>query len=388
VVNRQVTADVALVLLCGACGLTAVAQDQLPGGLEPPEWASVAFGAAGLGAIFWRRRWPLPFAVAAIAFAAVAPLANYLPLVGVFTVAVLRGWPATLTVSALAAGAGAVGLWWKVDDAELLPALIVASVVLTVAAAGWGLFIGARRQLLGSLRERAERAEAEQAERALRARMDERRRIAREMHDALGHRLSLLSVHAGALELRRDLTAQTVERTATILRETAHAALADLREIVLVLREPPTADPDGSPLDGPQPRLGDLPELVAQSCAAGTAVTLDLDPALYPSPPPDRVASSAYRVVQEGLTNARRHAPGAAVRVMVSGRQGVGLTVQVTTEPAVRARPVGRGSGTGLIGLSERLDLLGGTLEHAPGTGGGHRLAAHIPWPDEGEEQT
>ncbi|WP_433555567.1 sensor histidine kinase [Pseudonocardia xinjiangensis] len=386
-VNRQVRADVALALLCGACGLTAAAQDQLPGGVEPAEWASIAVGVAGLGTVFWRRRWPVPFAVAAIAFAAVAPLANYLPLVGVFTVAALRGWPATPAVVALSAGAGAVRLWWVVDVPELLPPLIVASVVLVAAAAGWGLFIGARQQLLMSLRERAERAEAEQAERALRARADERRRIAREMHDALGHRLSLLSVHAGALELRRDLTAQTVERTATVLRETAHAALADLREIVLLLREPPTTDLEGPPLDGPQPRLGDLPDLVAQSRAAGTAVVLDLDPALHSSPPPDRVASSAYRVVQEGLTNARRHAPGASVRVEVSGRQGEGLTVEVTTEPASPARPVTQGSGTGLIGLSERLDLIGGTLEHAAGTDGGHRLAAHIPWPGAGRER-
>lgn len=360
-------------------GLLGVWSDVVPGGVDAGEAFGLVLGAAALASIFWRRRWPELFTVAAVLAGAWSPLAGYVGLVGVYTVAVHRRWPTTVAVSGMTMALSAVSLRFEVRDPSLYLPLVVAAVTLTVAAAAWGMYVSARRELLASLRERAERAEAEQALRAERARTAERRRIAREMHDVLGHRLSLLSVHAGALELRADLPAEAVTRTAGMLRETARAAMDDLREIVLVLREP-AGEPGDDAADGPQPRLADVPDLVAQSRDAGAVV--DLTNGVPAATPPEHLGRTAYRVVQEGLTNARRHAAGAPVSVEVSGRPGTELSVRVVSGPATRrTRPAERGSGTGLVGLRERVALAGGELAHGMDGAGRHVLSARMPWP-------
>ncbi len=171
-------------------------------------------------------------------------------------------------------------------------------------AIGWGLFVRARRELVRSLRELADRAGDE-------ARAAERRRIAREMHDVLAHRLSLLSVHAGALEFRPDAPAEEVAEAAGVIRENARAALDELRGVIGVLRE----DGGESLTEPPQPTLADLAALVEESRAAGMRVTASIE--LGDAAPPAAVGRTAYRIVQEGLTNARKHAPGAAVTLTV-----------------------------------------------------------------------
>ena len=135
-------------------------------------------------------------------------------------------------------------------------------VVITLAVLAWGMFVRARRQLIVSLRDRAERAEAEQQLRVAQARQLERTRIAREMHDVLAHRISLLSLHAGALEFRPDAPPEEVARAAGVIRASAHDALQDLREVIGVLRAETTGE--ATHRSRPQPTLADLPALVAR----------------------------------------------------------------------------------------------------------------------------
>jgi signal transduction histidine kinase len=226
-------------------------------------------------------------------------------------------------------------------------------VLMTGVVLGWGLFVRARRELVRSLRAQADRAAEE-------ARAAERRRIAREMHDVLAHRLSLLSVHAGALEFHPDASAEEVAEAAGVIRRSAKAALEELRSVVGVLRE----DSGESLTQAPQPTLADLAALVEESRGAGMRVTacIELDDA---APPPATVGRTAYRIVQEGLTNARKHAPGAAVSLTVRAL-GEDLQVEVRSlaPVAVAAATPPPGTGTGLIGLAERVWIAGGTLEH------------------------
>jgi signal transduction histidine kinase len=250
----------------------------------------------------------------------------------------------------------------------------------------WGMVIRARRQLVVSLRDRAERAEAEQQLRVAQARALERTRIAREMHDVLAHRISLLSLHAGALEIRPDAAPAEVAGAAGVIRASAHRALQDLREVIGVLRE--DTDSEAAP-ERPQPTLDGLGALADESRAAGMSVTLDIrvDPAAVP----DGTGRTAYRIVQEGLTNARKHAPGTAVGVAVTGGAGDGLTVEVRNRwPIARAGAAGipadnpgaiPGAGTGLVGLAERATLAGGRLAHGRTDADEFLLSAWLPWP-------
>ncbi|HSK36001.1 MAG TPA: histidine kinase, partial [Actinomycetota bacterium] len=273
------------------------------------------------------------------------------------------------------------------------------------AVVGWGLFIHFRRQLVESLRDRAVRAETEAQLRAEQAQQRARDEIAREMHDVLGHRLSLLSVHAGALEFRPDAPAEEVARAAKVIRENAHQALQDLREVIGVLRAPTEAGraeveavqtwpaPPGwasAPVgELPQPTLADVQQLVAESGRAGMRVSLRDE---VGRPVPDLTGRTASRVVQEALTNARKHAPGAEVRVHLAGSPGAGLTVGVRNDaptagpdpgPARASGPAppDPGAGQGLAGLAERVALASGRLEHGPTAEGGWHLSVWLPWP-------
>lgn len=249
------------------------------------------------------------------------------------------------------------------------------SILLAAAVVAWGMFVRARRQLVLSLRDRAERAEAEQHLRVDQARRQERARIAREMHDVLAHRISLLSLHAGALEFRPDAPPDEVARAAGVIRTSAHEALQDLRAVIGVLRE----SRDGEAPERPQPTLADLPGLIAESRDAGMHVTYEIgDLAAVP----DGTGRSAYRIVQEALTNARKHARGAAVDVAVSGDPESGLTIEVGNRLPVgaAARPEIPGAGTGIVGLTERASLAGGRLEHGRTAEGDYRLWAWLPW--------
>jgi signal transduction histidine kinase len=241
----------------------------------------------------------------------------------------------------------------------------------------WGMFIGARRELMITLQDRALRAEEEQALRVAQARGQERERIAREMHDVLAHRISLVCMHAGALTYRNDATPEEVAHSAEIIARNAHLALEDLREVIGVLRE---GEVDGGP-ERPQPGLRDLPELVAEARSADMNVRLSSTVA-DPESAPDTLGRSAYRIVQEGLTNARKHAPNTRVDVMLAGGPGQDLTVEIRNRQRVGAgAPTIPGTGTGLLGLAERVELAGGELTHGPTSEGDFVVCATLPWP-------
>ncbi|WP_431041652.1 histidine kinase [Streptomyces sp. P1-3] len=297
-------------------------------------------GVLGCAALWLRRRHPVGLAAALLPVSAVSHFVIGPLLVALFTVAVHRPPRTTAFVGAGAMAFSLIGGLLH-DDPELdFAASTLFGAVIYGCVIGWGLFVRSRRQLLESLRERARRAEAEAALRAEQAQRLTRERIAREMHDVLAHRLSLLSVHAGALEYRADASPDEVAQAAGVIRSSAHAALQDLREVIGVLRAPYGEPADGAP-ERPQPTLADLPRLVTESRQAGMRVTLRKAPdGEGPPAVPGGTARTAYRIVQEGLTNARKHAPGAEVTVTVTGAPGEGLRVEVRNPlPAADSAP-------------------------------------------------
>ncbi|MGP3972779.1 sensor histidine kinase [Streptomyces sp. 8N114] len=342
---------------------TALLMDQLAGGLA-------------CAALFVRRRLPVPLAVVLLL---AEPFSHFITgpiLVALFTVAVNRPPRVTAYLSVLAFAPVPIFLASEPAADDPRTASSLTYFALLAGAIGWGLYVRSRRQLVVSLRERAARAATE-------ARREAREDIAREMHDVLAHRLSLLSVHAGALEFNPGAAPEQVGRAAAVIRDSAHQALEDLRDVIGVLRAPE----DG---DRPQPVLADVERLADESRQAGARVTLDVDVAGGPERAPAITGRTAYRIVQEGLTNARKHGagPDLPVSVTVRGASGKGLTVEIRN-PAKRegaprdgadTGPGIPGAGQGLIGLTERTLLAGGTLEHG-WDGPDYRLYAALPWP-------
>jgi signal transduction histidine kinase len=334
----------------------------------------LAVGVLACLALWVRRSRPVAV-VAAIAAGAFSPLALGAALVAVCTAASrVRGRALILAGLLAVAGSVVFPLVNPAAGAILNPAF--PAFLLTVVAFGSGLFVRAQRELVVSLRERAEQLEADRQRSAELAREAERRRIAREMHDVLAHRLSLLSVHAGALEFRPDAPAGEIAQAAAIIRTSAAAALSELRQVITVLREEP--DDAAGP---PQPGLAQLPDLLEESRSAGMTLQARIDVAGTGSLPA-ALGRSAYRVVQEGLTNARKHAPGAAVEVTVTSDGSAVLVAQVISRrPADTPAPVtppADGAAAGLTGLAERLALLGGELEHGINAAGDFVLRATV----------
>ena len=364
-----------------ALGFGLLGAVTLPGDPPPPpkpELFTVADQLVALGgcvALWWRRRWPVQIAVALTVLSAFFPLVAGAMLAALFSLCVHRPPRVGLAVLALGFLSAYVNLLVHPDGHEGAPFLVMylLSVLLGGAVAGWGLSVQHRRQLFASLRERAVHAEAEAQLRAEQAQHQVRESIAREIHDVLGHRLSLLSVHAGALEYRPDAPPEEVARSAKVIRESAHQALQDLREVIGVLRAPVG--------ELPQPTMADLAQLVEEAGDAGAGVEFVEE---HTGTVPERTGRTAYRIVQEALTNARKHAPGARTSVRISGSPGRGLTVDVDNGPAARpleAASGGSGDGQGLVGLTERVSLASGRLEYGPADDGGWRLSAWLPWP-------
>jgi signal transduction histidine kinase len=335
----------------------------------------VAVGLATCLTLWRRRAQPVGVAVVALLVSPVVATAAGAAVLAMFSAAIRAPRRSLGAIAGLAA-AGDIAYPLIHPDAGSFLGQSLFDLLLSAVALGWGLLVRERRELVRSIRDRAEWVETKQRHRVEGARQAERRRIAHEMHDVLAHRLSLLSVHAGALEFRPDAPAAEVAAAAAVIRTTAATALDELREVIGVLREEPESE-----AQPPQPTLADLPLLLDESRAAGMTVRAAVDPDVVDELP-DAVARAAYRVVQEGLTNARKHAPGAAVDVRLDGRPGE-VAVEVLTR-----RPVGSssvpalatsGSGLGLIGLGERLAVVGGRLEHGPDDHGDFVLRATLP---------
>jgi signal transduction histidine kinase len=333
-------------------------------------------GSAVCIALWLRRTRPLAVALFAIAASAPFAMAGGAGLVAIFNAAIRVPRRSLVVVAGMSLAGSAVFPLVNPHAASFLVQLAVGA-LLTAVAIGWGLFVRVRRELIVSLRDRAERVESEQRRHVEQARDAERRRIAYEMHDVLAHRLSLLSLHAGALEFRPDAPAEEVADAAGVIRATAATALNELRDVIGVLREG-----SGDSTQPPQPTLADLPDLLDESRATGMTVRAQIDSSVVDSIP-DALARTAYRVVQEALTNARKHAPSAAVDVRIAGEGGAGLAVEIVSRRAVDVGAAkaltSAGGGSGLIGLTERLALVGGELEHGPDANGDFVVRATFP---------
>ncbi len=323
----------------------------------------------------WRRRYPLAVALLVSAIGGVSAAASGAVVITALSLATRRKWPEIVPLAVVGVIASVVYFETQPGQADRTISVLFTAVFVSAIIA-IGMYVGARRDLLATLRERADRAEREQGLRVQQAQVTERARIAREMHDALAHRLSLVALHAGALEYCRELTDSEVATAAAITRQSAHRALQDLHEILGVLRALET----DNPAERPQPTLADLPDLVQEAVGAGTKVRLHNQLA-DPAGAPDAIGRSAYRMIQEGLTNARKHAPDTAVDITLSGRAGSRLVLEIRNPLRLGATTAAMpGAGLGLLGLTERADLMGGHLEHES-SGGDFVIRAWLPWP-------
>lgn len=310
-----------------------------------------------------------PFVLLAVALALVVTATDAVLPVAMFSLALRRPDRRTAGVAALAAVVVVVVFWLEAYpstmgagltfDGEPLaeaferPLQIAADLALLVGLPTLlGAFVAQRRSLVASLEDRARRAEEERELRAAQAVGEERRRLAGEMHDVVGHKLALISMQAGALEVNPHVGAERVEEQATAVRVAAGEAQAELRALLDVVHD------DGAPL-APQPGLGDVPALVARARAAGAEVHLTVQVAGEPEPV---VGRAVHRIVQEGLTNALGHAPASPVEVSVTDDAHGAVVVIMTNPLPDQAAPAER-AGTGLASLAERVRVLGGTVE-------------------------
>jgi len=335
---------------------------------------AVAVVSTGLMVLLPRR--PVPTALGLAVLAVLSPAATPASTAATLGIALRMPQRTAIAVTVLQVVAHLVqGAWRPIAGLPFLW-FAVLDVAVHAALLGWGLWTQARQQLLDSLLDRARRAEAEQGRRVAEARTLERTKMAREMHDVLAHRLSLLATYAGALEYRPDSSPEKLAQAAGVIRTGVHQALDELREVISVLRDTETEEGPGG---RPQPTFADMEDLVAESRAAGTTVLYDDQVTAATSLPP-ATGRTAYRIVQEGLTNARKHAAGHPVTVTVAGEPGRGLRIELVNSGS-NGVPLAPGSGTGLVGLTERVQLAGGTLDHQREPDGGFRLAASLPWP-------
>lgn len=347
-------------LLAGAVAAQAAQEAYVAEGgalLNVPVFAALAAGAA----LPLRHRAPLVPALLAAGLA--AAVGAVLPLV-----VVVFSFAARERVAAALAWAGAamVGNLLLQPQHTLWQTRSYGPLLLLVAVVALGMWAGGRRRLVASLAEQVEHLRVERELRAEQARLTERGRVAAELHDSLAHSLSVLALHTGALQRHSGELPGPVADRIDLLRQTSTAALRDLRDVLGSLRAPEAAGG----------RLRELPELLAEARATGQEVDAEITGEADRLPFSHRLA--IYRVVQEGLTNARKHAPGAAAAVRVHHGPPVS-TAEVTNaagEPGERSD-----GGFGLVGLAERISALGGELAHGPTGSGGWRVAARLPTP-------
>jgi signal transduction histidine kinase len=367
-----------LILVGLGLGILAVVDTQGEwDGPEGPLWFDVVAIVAIVAPLLARRSFPrgAPMAVAIAVVVAsflderVVPANPMTFLAGcaaVFLFAQLRD--RRQAVAGLAAAIGVEALVVRSDPLAGFGEFVFVSMLFAVV---WtiGFALGRKFEEADRARERATRAELEREERARLAVAEERARIARELHDVVGHSVSVMTVQASGVRrlLRPD---QEREREALLVVErTGREALAEMRRMVGVLRRPEEA-----PALAPQPSLEHLQRLVDQTREAGLAVELRVEG--EPVQLPVGLDLTAYRLVQEGLTNALKHAQATRAEVVVSYSDG---HVEVVVSDNGRAGVGGDGGGHGLVGMRERVSVYGGELDAGPQPGGGYRLRARLP---------
>jgi signal transduction histidine kinase len=331
-------------------------------------WADVLAGAVACVALVWRRKAPVAVGIGLAVVAAFAASAGAANMFALYAVARYRRLRAGIAVG-LVVVAGGIAFWRLYPGNNSLDLTIAVNVSIAAAAIAWGAFRQSQAALIASLRERAARAEHERALEQERGRLAERSRIAREMHDAVAHRVSLIALHAGGLQVAPEPSADDVHRSAGMIRSAAVVALEELRAALGVLRS-------GEPGSLEQPGFDRLGDLVDEARTAGQTVELTADPDLGDLP--DALGRDVYRIVQEGLTNARKHAPDRPVTVTI--RHVDDQLLVLVRNPRAEASLHLPGSGTGLIGLTERAQLAGGTLTHGTTPTGEFELRGQLPW--------
>ena len=264
---------------------------------------------------------------------------------------------------------GGTLLYARTFDLGSLVFLVADYLIFAVLPAVVARIVARRRSLVTAMHTRNVQLYDQQAAVARQARERERTRIARDLHDSLGHQLTLISLYTGTLATADD---EQREATVGLLRTTSAAAMGELRQILGILHE---ENGDGQGVAQP---LSSLDDLIARARTAGAEVTLSRDGEARPLAP--MVEHAAYRVIQEGVTNALRHARGGAVRVTLRYEPDA-VIAEVVNEPG--SPHAGPTSGQGLIGLGERIRLAGGALYHGRTPAGGFRIAAMLPY--EGE---
>ncbi|MGY4745695.1 sensor histidine kinase [Streptomyces sp. ATMOS53] len=358
------------VSLVALCVVAAPLNAMSLGGGAPLVAVTVAALVSGVCLLVPRLRWPVAPLVVTVATAWWGWPLLPLMVLALFSLAVDRRARAAVGCAVAALGGNllsyrSTSLWTAQSYASTLLLPILAVVV--------GLWLGNRRRLLEALAADVEhlRVEADLREEAAQA--AERSRIAAEMHDVLAHRLSLIALHTGVLVTKSDTLPAPVAERLGLLRGTSVEALADLRDVLGALHN--TAGTQSG--SGLAPVLREVRELVEEARAAGQHV--DLLTEGFPGQAPTTHRLAAYRLVQEALTNARKHAAGAPVSVRVDYRPPATL-VEVTNAPGT-PRTDTVSSGYGLVGLRARVTALGGHLSAGPAGGGAWRLAARIPHP-------
>ncbi|WP_326726737.1 sensor histidine kinase [Streptomyces phaeochromogenes] len=351
------------------CVLAAVLNDAaFQGRHQAPVMATALVCGAAL--LVPRLRWPAAPLLVTVATAWWGSLLLPMLAVALYDLAVDRRARVAVAcaVAALSAnllGYRATSLWTGQSYAS--------TVFLPVLAVLVGLWLGSRRRLLTALAADVEHLRIEAQLREEAARIAERSRIAAEMHDVLAHRLSLIALHTGVLATKSDTLPAPVAERLGLLRTTSVEALTDLRDVLGVLRDHDTT-PTGAALT---PMMREVGELADEARAVGQRIELTTDGLPERAPTTHRLA--VYRIVQEALTNARKHADGAPVTVRID--YGPPTTLVEVSNPPGTPRTDTVGSGYGLVGLRERVTALGGHLNSGPAGAGAWRLAARIPHP-------
>lgn len=345
--------------------------------------------------LWWRHRYPFTLVVVASAGPLLLPIGNSLSLVSLATLLGRRAGPRAWLATALVAATStwvAVADWLaqpraasfmkytlgsSLDDPNQpsqlgIEVLVAVTVIGLGTSIGAGLLVRSRREASLARQEAHEGREESSRLGDEVARRQERERIAREVHDAMGHRLSLLNLHAGALEANASGDPRLAE-SAHLVRESARAALDDLRSLLDVLREPLGADPPDIPLA----RLSDV---VRDAFGAGQPLNSSIFIADADSAAP-ALSRAVYRTVQELLTNARKHAPGQPVLLQVNGSPDEGVTIDCRNPCPPGGPPVSSTSSRGLKGVAERAELLDGQVRYGLDENGTmFRVTVHLPW--------
>lgn len=360
--------------------------------------------------LYWRSRLPwLPVAAGLLA-TVVFQLDGLLPLVGAAALLGRRRGPIAVLWTA---AAFAAALWAGIRDglrptgrsvitylfdlggeSTAQPAQFIAAMVVTVvgigAALSYGLIRRARRDVAAADRRTQGERRMSRSLSTQVARQDEREMLAREVHDALAHRLSLISLQSQSLGALTRSADPAVAGAATALQGNAHKSLDDLRNLIGVLREPPA----GESRPGPEPAvphnvgLSDLDELIDTSRRAGMQInsTITLTDISGVSPLLDK---ASYRVVQESLTNVHKHSPAAPVQLWVRAESGQGVLIRVVNRIEAARGPLDiGGAGAGVVGMRERAAMLGGSAEIGPDDAGNYLVDVRLPWLDESSKAT